>query len=233
MSSGIGGASGIINNTASSLPTNSSNPNPGAKGSGTATNPIQTTPQGGVAPGSKGAATATPASQPVGYQATPQVYQQPQQMYQQQVSVSQPISGSKGAMPQTSYQNQTPQINAVQQPYQAPSWGQQNGWQPRRGMPQQGQRQQPLVQQQAPMVGNAGITALPTTTPVTGNTSTYNPTTGTYTTAPVNNSLVGTPFPGHGADVTDAQRAAWSAANAPGTVQYGPEWSAITGIPQA
>ena len=49
--------------------------------------------------------------------------------------------------------------------------------------------------------------------------------------APATNSLVGTPYPGNAANVTDAQRAAWNAANAPGLIPGSMEWSAKTGIP--
>ena len=48
----------------------------------------------------------------------------------------------------------------------------------------------------------------------------------------VSNSLQGTPYPGHAADVTDAQRAAWNATNAPGLTPGSKEWTAKTGIPE-
>ena len=49
--------------------------------------------------------------------------------------------------------------------------------------------------------------------------------------APATNSLVGTPYPGHASNVTDAQRTAWNNANAPGLVPGSMQWSAKTGIP--
>ena len=45
-------------------------------------------------------------------------------------------------------------------------------------------------------------------------------------------SLAGTPYPGHGEGTTNAQRAAWNAANAPGLTPGSSEWTAKTGIPE-
>jgi hypothetical protein len=45
-------------------------------------------------------------------------------------------------------------------------------------------------------------------------------------------SLAGTPYPGHAEGVTNAQRATWNAANAPGLTPGSSEWTAKTGIPE-
>lgn len=44
--------------------------------------------------------------------------------------------------------------------------------------------------------------------------------------------VASTPYPGHAAGTTDAERAAWNAVNAPGTVPGSAEWSKVTGIPE-
>ena len=233
-SGAIGSMNQSVNNTATQYPAVTGS-TPGTKG-GTASSPA---PNYGVGVptsqtnslGSKGVGTATtPTNQPVGYQATPQVYQQSytQPTYNPMGGNTGMTGGNMYSQPTFSQGYNNPQgPQAIQQPmYQNYGYQQQ---QPYQQQPQGGFQQQPMgggkggaqaqpapqpapttssapgqkgagsatpAPQPAPTTSSAPggkgagaatpSTSIPTTpaAPMTGNTSTYDPATQTYTTGP-------------------------------------------------